>query len=161
MATLVFGERGAVFNYGLLSTKTSRLLKRVVNNPMQSFSEEEFRIFAKAKTFLDQIIDGQRLMEGEKGGFKASLESVEAVSHALRILSVLRTEQMINEIKDISDIKKIFEGIRDVIQVINERQFGNIDGDKLYLARNFFLLISRKFVSDAQELAQLHPPMTL
>lgn len=157
MTTMVIGEKAAIFNYGFLSIKTSKVLTKAEKKKATLFTDEDFKTIEKAKVFLEKIINGQMLMEGEKGSFTPSSESVEAVSYALNILSTLQDERLIEKIIELSDIKKIFQKIYDVVNNIHNKSFDKIDDNNLELSKNFFLWVSRKLVSDAQEIAQLRP----
>ena len=154
----IIGEKAAIFKYGFLSVKTSKILDKVEKKEASAFTAEESLTIEKADKFLHDIINGQMLIAGE-GEFKHSSESVEAVSYALEILNALQDQDLIDKIEELSQIQHIFQKIHDVVSNIHEHQLEDIDNNDLRLSRNFFSWLSNRLVSDAQEIAQLRPKL--
>ncbi len=152
-----FGEKAAVFNYGFLSVKISKLMAQILTNRSYELMDDNKASVEQAKLFLTNIINGQKLISGERGGYTPSSESVEAVGYALRTLEVLQHNEQINTMQELSEIKEAFETIYSVVNDVSINNSNAIKEVDLNLTSEFFSWLSSELVSDAQKISRVIP----
>tara|TARA_B100001964_G_scaffold201539_1_gene229307 strand:+ start:47 stop:535 length:489 start_codon:yes stop_codon:yes gene_type:complete len=161
MTIEAIGEQAAVFKYGFLSIKTSKLLSEIIDNQIKEISnEEDNETIQNAEEFLSNIINGQSFIAREEGNLKPTLESIEAVDYALNTLNELQENKAIEKIKDLSEINQFFRKIHTVLSEISKNKIDQISHVNLKLSKNFFSNVSNKLLSEAQEMAKLYPQTT-
>lgn len=138
-------EESATFQYGFLTSRTSTILSRFINTPDITLDEESVSVLNKAKAFIEDVLNGEKLVSGEKEGFSPSIDGLRVFNYSL---STLESLNQIEPLSDREDIVNIFLSIHDIIMALIKKSASDVDLTKLDLAYSFFSALADALVKE-------------
>lgn len=145
------------FQYGFLTSRTARILRRPLDVAMD---KESSRLLNQAKDFMDKILSGEALVSGEKSNLTPSLEALEVFRYGVEALTVMEQMQSIAQerVETRDSLRSFFEDIRTTINNVMVAP-NNVDPAQVDIAARFFDIIADALLNEALESS--HPEFAL
>lgn len=140
----IINERLAAFQYGFLTSRTSKILSTYLKSKEYQLDSESMSILQNANKFIDDIISGEQLVSGEKQGLSPSPNDVKLLNYAIHTLSALQMFQSRSEIKD------YFKSIHDTISDVMSKPRKQVLNSDLSSVHQFFSTLANSFTDEVQ-----------
>ena len=150
-------EESATFQYGFLTSRTSTILSRCINTKDFTLDEESLSALNRANGFIEDVLNGERLVSGEKGGLSPSIDGLRVFNYAVDSLSALQSLNYIQPLSNREDIKKIFYSIHKIVTDLTKKPIGVIQPEKLDLAHNSFSVLADALVKEVPAFFEPEP----
>lgn len=150
-------EESTTFQYGFLTSRTSTILSKCMNLKDVTLDEESISVLNRASAFLEDVLNGEKLISGEKEGLSPSIDGLRVFNYAINSLFALQSLNHIQTPSDREDIKNIFHSIHEIIADLTTRPGSEIERGKLRLAHNFFSVLAEALVNEVQPYFEPEP----
>jgi hypothetical protein len=150
MTSLTKEPNPRTFRYGFLTSRTARLLYEHV--PGQELGEEAKSLLVSANEFVEQILNGEAFVSGERKELDTSPEALRVLGYGRKALSIL--EQNVRERASLQHL------LGDIRQTLNEvTQNENVSELRVQQAAKFFDVIADALLEEAIETSHATAPM--
>lgn len=142
------------FQYGFLTSKTARILNAYSKG--EALDAERVRLLNQANIFMDQILNGEALVSGDKDNLAPSMEALEVFHYGVGALSVMERMQLVARLEDRNGVREFFSEIRSTLAALQSASpNGNASPERIKTAAKFFDVIADALLDEALECS--HP----
>lgn len=142
------------FQYGFLTSRTARILTEY--SPGESLDRERTRLLTQANKFMEQILNGEALVSGDKDNLAPSVEALEVFHYGVGALSVMERMQLVARLEDRNEVREFFSDIRSTLAALqNPNPNGSASPERIKTAAKFFDVIADALLNEALECS--HP----
>jgi hypothetical protein len=142
MTSLTKEPNPKTFRYGFITSRTARLLYEHL--PEEELGDEAKSLLADAEEFVEQILNGEAFVSGEREGLDTSPESLRVLGYGRRALTVLE-----QNVRDRAGLQHLLNDIRQTLSQL--RQNENVDAQKVHSTARFFDVIADALLEEAIE----------
>jgi hypothetical protein len=142
------------FQYGFLTSKTARILSDY--SPGEVLDGERIRLLSQANNFVEQILNGEALVSGDKDNLAPSMEALEVFHYGVGALSVMERMQLTARLENRSGMRDFFSEIRSTLSALQSGSpNGSASPERIKIAAKFFDVIADALLNEALECS--HP----
>lgn len=142
-------DKTAAFEYGFLTSRTSKILSKYINSKDYEPDDESLSILNDANLFIEKVINGERLISGDKAGLSPTYDDLQALNYAIGSLSVLQSLND-NLLTNRDDIKRYFSSLHQIMTDILNKRRKELENPDLARIKSFFSVIADLIVSEVQ-----------
>lgn len=150
MTSLTTEPNPRTFRYGFLTSRTARLLFEHL--PGDRLAEKDRSLLDNAEQFVEQILNGEAFVSGEREGLTASPETLRVLGYGRKALSVLE--------ENVRDRAGLRHALVEICQTLKEvKQDNAVEDAKVQQAAKFFDVIADALLEEAIESSHATAPM--
>lgn len=150
MTSLTKEPNPRTFRYGFLTSRTARLLYEHV--PGQELDEEAKSLLVSANEFVEEILNGEAFVSGERPGLTTSPEALRVFGYGHQALSILQ--------ENVRDRAGLRHALVEIQQTLNKVRLNDAVTElKVQQAAKFFDVIADALLEEAIESSHAAAPM--
>ncbi len=150
MTSLTKEPNPRTFRYGFLTSRTARLLYEHV--PGQELGEEAKSLLGSANEFVQQILNGEAFVSGERKELDTSPEALRVLSYGRKALAILE-----QNVRDRASLQHLLGDIRQTLNEVTQNE--NVSELRVQQAAKFFDVIADALLEEAIETSHATAPM--
>lgn len=149
MVRASMSQKTSAFRYGFLASHISRLISVYkTKGASVELNEDDIAVLEAGEKFMGHIMDGQKLIFGDKEGFSPSSEGLQAVDYAITTLEMLQSLGQISKPETRHEMETIFKQIKEVLSSILVKKA--LPTSQIDLAHNFFSAVADMLLEEIQ-----------
>jgi hypothetical protein len=144
------------FQYGFLTSRTASILSDYSSGIQ--LDEERRHLLEQAEKFMENLLNGEALVSGDKDNIAPSIEALEIFHYGVTALSVMERMQVITRPENRFGIRSILSEIRKAVEAVRDNP-SSPDAVSLRVqqASKFFDVIADALLNEALESSHPEP----